>query len=94
MVIELARKIIQITKSSSEIEYHCLPYDDPVRRCPDISCAQKTLNWKPIVPLDVGLKKTVEFFADALAQQTDNGGYMFQIARDKRPGQKSKWRMT
>ena len=68
MVIELARKIIQITKSSSEIEYHCLPYDDPVRRCPDISCAQKTLNWKPIVPLDVGLKKTVEFFADALAQ--------------------------
>ena len=68
MVIELARKIIQITKSSSEIEYHCLPYDDPVRRCPDISCAQKTLNWKPIVPLDVGLKKTVEFFADALVQ--------------------------
>ena len=66
MVIELARKIIQITKSSSAIEYHCLPYDDPVRRCPDISCAQKTLNWKPIVPLDVGLKKTVEFFADAL----------------------------
>ena len=67
-VIELARKIIQITQSSSEIEYHCLPHDDPVRRCPDISCAQKTLNWKPIVPLDVGLKKTVEFFADALAQ--------------------------
>ena len=67
-VIELAQKIIGITKSSSEIEYHCLPYDDPVRRCPDISCAQKTLNWEPIVPLDVGLKKTVDFFADTLAQ--------------------------
>ena len=61
-VIELAQKIIEISQSSSEIEHHSLPNDDPARRCPDINFARKMLNWEPVIPLDGGLRRTVDFF--------------------------------
>ncbi|MDR2690781.1 MAG: SDR family oxidoreductase [Dysgonamonadaceae bacterium] len=61
-IIELAEKIIRLTKSKSKIIYRPLPQDDPTQRCPDISYAKKVLNWEPKVQLEEGLLKTIEYF--------------------------------
>jgi len=61
-MIELASKIIKITNSSSKIKYQELPCDDPKRRRPDINLALKKLKWKPIIDLETGLKKTINYF--------------------------------
>ncbi|MCR4336108.1 MAG: SDR family oxidoreductase [archaeon] len=61
-ILELAEKIISITKSSSKIIYNDLPVDDPERRLPDISLAKKTLNWQPNIGLEEGLRKTSSYF--------------------------------
>ena len=63
---QLAEKIIGMTGSRSEIVYKPLPCDDPVRRRPDITLAQKTLNWQPTVNLEQGLAKTIAYFEDYL----------------------------
>lgn len=60
---ELAEKVLKlIPESKSKIIYQDLPQDDPKRRKPDISLAEKKLNWKPTIQLDEGLKKTIEYF--------------------------------
>jgi UDP-glucuronate decarboxylase len=61
-VAELAHKIIDLTGSRSKIEHRPLPVDDPTQRCPDISRAKSLLGWEPKVPLETGLKKTIEYF--------------------------------
>ena len=61
-ILELAKKIISLTGSHSRIEFKPLPPDDPVRRKPDISLARKILKWEPKVPLEEGLKRTIEYF--------------------------------
>jgi UDP-glucuronate decarboxylase len=61
-VAELAHKIIDLTGSRSKIEHRPLPVDDPTQRCPDISRAKSLLGWEPRVPLETGLKKTIEYF--------------------------------
>lgn len=61
---ELAQIIKTLTKSHSEIIYHDLPADDPVRRCPDISRAKSTLGWSPKVSLEEGILKTINYFQD------------------------------
>ncbi|MBT3985085.1 SDR family oxidoreductase [archaeon] len=61
-ILELAKKIIEMTGSSSEIVYRELPKDDPVKRRPDISLAQEKLSWAPSVPLSDGLKTTIEYY--------------------------------
>jgi len=58
-IIELARTILELTNSESEIEFHPLPQDDPKRRCPDTSKAEKILSWNVETPLNEGLKKTI-----------------------------------
>ncbi len=58
----LAETIIFLTKSTSPILYQDRPSDDPERRCPNIALAQKILNWNPLISLEVGLKKTIEYF--------------------------------
>jgi UDP-glucuronate decarboxylase len=65
-MLELARKVIAFTGSSSAIEYGPLPSDDPVRRRPDISRAAELLGWKPSVELHDGLRPTVEYFSREL----------------------------
>lgn len=60
---ELAEIVLRLSGSSSEIIHAPLPPDDPVRRKPDISLAQKKLSWKPRVPLQDGIKKTIDFFS-------------------------------
>jgi UDP-glucuronate decarboxylase len=61
-VLELARKILVLTGSESEIVFKDLPENDPIRRKPDISLARKTLDWEPLVSLDDGLAKTILYF--------------------------------
>jgi UDP-glucuronate decarboxylase len=63
-VAQLAEQIIQITGSSSTIEYEPLPEDDPVRRSPDISVARDALGWIPSISLQKGLDATVAYFRD------------------------------
>ena len=59
---DLAFRIISLTNSSSKITYKKLPDDDPKRRKPDISLASSKLGWKPIIDLETGLKKTINYF--------------------------------
>ncbi len=62
-MIELAEKIIKLTKSKSKIIHLPLPKDDPARRQPNINLAKKELNnWEPKIQLDEGLAKTIEYF--------------------------------
>lgn len=61
-MLELAQKIIELTDSKSKLVYLPLPSDDPTQRKPLIDLAQKKLGWQPTVPLEEGLKKTIEYF--------------------------------
>ena len=61
-ILELAKNIIDLTGSSSKLEYKHLPSDDPKQRCPDITLAQKKLGWQPKIALEEGLKKTIAYF--------------------------------
>ena len=61
-VYDLAQSVIEKTGSASQLSFHELPQDDPRQRCPDISKAQNLLNWEPVVPLDEGLTRTIEYF--------------------------------
>ena len=61
-MLELAEKVIRLTKSNSRLVFKELPSDDPKQRKPDISLAKEKLNWSPKVDLDSGLIKTIEYF--------------------------------
>jgi UDP-glucuronate decarboxylase len=61
-ILELAHKVIELTRSRSKIIFKSLPHDDPVQRQPKITLARKSLNWKPKISLDDGLKATIEYF--------------------------------
>ena len=61
-VLDLARQIIILCNSKSEIIFKALPTDDPLKRKPDISLAKKELSWKPEISLEQGLKKTISYF--------------------------------
>ncbi len=61
-ILELANQVIKITGTKSKIVFNPLPPDDPFQRCPDITLANKELNWKPVIRLEEGLKKTIEYF--------------------------------
>jgi UDP-glucuronate decarboxylase len=61
-ILELAQKVISLTKTKSKIVYKPLPSDDPTQRKPDISLAKEKLGWTPKVELEEGLLKTIEYF--------------------------------
>ncbi len=63
---QFAEEIIRITGAKSKIDYKALPVDDPKVRQPDISRAKKILGWEPKVQFDEGIKKTIEYFRNAL----------------------------
>lgn len=61
-VLELARKIIELTGSGSALVFKPLPHDDPRRRQPDITVALESLGWSPKMSLEEGLRKTIAYF--------------------------------
>jgi UDP-glucuronate decarboxylase len=66
-ILELAKKIIAMTGSKSEISFLPLPQDDPIQRRPDISLAKEMLDgWSPKVELEAGLEKTITYFEHLL----------------------------
>ncbi|MCX6115387.1 MAG: SDR family oxidoreductase [Proteobacteria bacterium] len=65
-IVDLAKKVIALTSSSSKIVQRPLPKDDPTRRQPDISFAKSELGWTPKVDLETGLKKTIADFDERL----------------------------
>ncbi len=68
---ELAEKTVALTGSDSPLVFEPLPQDDPKQRRPDISMAQKRLNWQPTIDLDDGLGRTINFFRSRLPELTE-----------------------
>jgi UDP-glucuronate decarboxylase len=66
-ILELARKVIAATGSTSTIDYRPLPADDPTQRQPVIDLARQQLGWEPGISLDQGLPPTVDYFRNLLA---------------------------
>jgi len=66
-MLELARRIIDLTGSRSKVVHRPIPIDDPTRRCPDIGLARDVLGWTPRVSLDQGLRHTIAWFERSLA---------------------------
>jgi len=65
-ILQLAEKIIEMTSSKSIIKFEELPFDDPIQRKPDVSLAEKMIQWNPQTQLDAGLDKTINYFKQLL----------------------------
>ena len=65
-ILELAEKVIKHTGSASKIVTMPLPPDDPMQRQPDITLANKELGWSPVIQLEDGLTKTIEYFRSTI----------------------------
>ena len=65
-ILEIASQILSMTGTRSRLIFKPLPSDDPERRCPDISLAQKRLSWEPGISLEMGLEKTIDYFREKL----------------------------
>lgn len=59
---DLAKKIITLTSSNSNVVFKSLPEDDPIKRKPDITVANKVLKYSPKIPLEEGLKRTIDYY--------------------------------
>jgi dTDP-glucose 4,6-dehydratase len=62
-MLRLAEWIVELTGSTSDISYIDLPADDPKVRRPDTARAEALLGWRPQVPSEEGLRRTVAWFA-------------------------------
>jgi UDP-glucuronate decarboxylase len=85
----LAKTVVDMTNSRSELVFKPLPSDDPVRRQPDITVAKEELGWEPTVNLVKGLQKTIEYFENQLSIQAPKvqsirKGQKDQVLRDVR----------
>ena len=69
-MLVLARKVLELTNSKSELIFLPLPEDDPQQRLPDISLARAVLGWEPHVGLEDGLSRTVAYFRDLIGPNT------------------------
>jgi len=61
-ILDLAKNIGELTDSPSKIVFRPLPQDDPRRRRPDIRLAETLLQWRPQIPIDIGLRRTINYF--------------------------------
>jgi len=68
-IIDCARRVIEITGSTSRIRYENLPQDDPKQRKPDITKAKTLLGWEPKIDLETGLRMSLEYFREAVAAE-------------------------
>lgn len=67
-ILDLAKKIIEMTGSSSKIVFHPLPQDDPRQRMPEIRLANAKIGWEPRVGIEAGLEKTISYFRGVVSQ--------------------------
>jgi UDP-glucuronate decarboxylase len=67
-MLELAERVLHLTRSTSKLAFKPLPSDDPRQRQPDIGMAQQTLGWQPTVSLEDGLKETIAYFRTSLTK--------------------------
>ena len=65
-ILEIAQKVLKLTGSKSKIIFEPLPQDDPEKRRPDISSAEKVLGWFPKIGLEEGLPRTIDYFDNLL----------------------------
>lgn len=68
-MLELAQQIIEMTGSSSKLTFCPLPGDDPKQRKPDITLAKDKLYWEPVIPLRVGLEKTIAYYKNRIISE-------------------------
>ncbi len=71
---EFAERIRWLTGTKSELIFKPLPQDDPKQRCPDIAKARRILKWEPKINLEEGLRLTLEYFQQKVAQEASSGG--------------------
>lgn len=67
-MLALAEKVLRHVGGASKLKFEPLPTDDPRQRKPDVRLAEAELGWKPMVPLEDGLKETIAYFRKLLAQ--------------------------
>src|ERR1700687_1275911 len=68
-ILECAEHVLKVTGSKSKISYEPLPQDDPKQRRPDITKARQLLGWEPRIDLETGLRKSLDYFKKALAEE-------------------------
>lgn len=68
-ILELAQTIQNMVNPDAKLSFKPLPQDDPKQRQPDITRAKEWLGWGPSVPLEEGLKLTINYFRDRLAEE-------------------------
>jgi dTDP-glucose 4,6-dehydratase len=66
-VLDLAERIRDLAGSPSPTEFVERPVDDPGKRRPDCSLAERVLGWRPRVPCETGLARTIKWFGECLA---------------------------
>ena len=67
-LLEMAKLVVELTESRSEIVFEALPIDDPQVRQPDIARARDLLDWEPEVDLREGLRRTIEHYTQVLGE--------------------------
>ena len=72
-ILECAQLVLKITGSRSRIRYEPLPQDDPKQRRPDITKARRLLGWEPKIDLETGLRRSLEYFKKAVAEDAVAG---------------------
>ena len=68
-MLECAQLVLKVTSSKSQIRYEPLPQDDPKQRRPDITKARRLLGWEPKIDLETGLRKSLDYFQQAVAEE-------------------------
>jgi dTDP-glucose 4,6-dehydratase len=71
-ILECAQRVLAVTGSKSELRYEPLPQDDPKQRRPDISKAKRLLGWEPRIDLETGLRKSLDYFRQAVAVEASS----------------------
>ncbi|MEH2271607.1 MAG: UDP-glucuronic acid decarboxylase family protein [Nostoc sp.] len=71
-ILQLAQTVQNMINPDAQIKFEALPSDDPRRRQPDITKAKTWLNWEPTIPLQEGLKLTIEDFRDRIQSDVNN----------------------
>jgi nucleoside-diphosphate-sugar epimerase len=66
-ILQLAGLVQRLSGIKAQIEFRPLPADDPRQRCPDISLAGRLLGWRPMVSVEDGLCRTIDYFRNVLA---------------------------